>query len=206
MKLFVMGAFPYFDVPSVRETCHAIKSGDAEAIAQQARRLEPFVTSCTILIPVPGHMGRAIAMRDLAGAIAARARHNGKLVVVADLMECEPHKSLNELKHDGRWPAPGDVVMRCKNRLARGVVRLAEALGFKVRLVDNVVDSGVTAEACYKVIGPHYILAIGRTENWRRNPDIREMVTTPAIELFYKRPSVIPFGPRNPSLNSQKYI
>ena len=175
MTLCFTGAFSYRH-DWIKELCHAVKKGWPRAIREEARRLCHFLQPWTLLVPVPGHGGRATVTKNLAKRLSVEAFRRGKPVLVADVLACEPHESLCALKRKGYWPVRNDVTMRWRSGAARALTVLLRRLGWQVVLLDNVLDSGVTAAACCRVLGETCLLATGYTDGWKRNPDI-EYVT-----------------------------
>ena len=168
----ILGSLNYYDIPGIREDCHAIKDGEMTAMRRQAARLEAFVPNGTILIPVPGHRGRADTMRSFAKEIRRKCIQNGKVVFTSDLLRAEPHESLCLLKKDGHHPQSGEIHIMWRWNGAQKLIKAASDAGFKILLVDNVVDTGVTATACYQCTGAIPVLCVGHTDGWMNNPDI----------------------------------
>ena len=163
-QIEIIGAKPYYE-PDTRALCHAVKDGEMGAIQKAAAILAPHVPAYTLLVPVPGHEGRAGYTKILAKAIQMECLMQRKVVLVADILECTPHQSFNELKHKGVVPHPKDIEVRQRNFLVSEMFRKACETRYTPMLVDNVIDTGVTFAACHNATGIKKILCIGDTGN-----------------------------------------
>ncbi len=167
----IIGGLPY---EQVRERCHAIKEHDDESLKRSSRVLFEALRKLenpVLLIPVPSHTGEATYLMDIANFIRLRAFRARYPLVIGDYLQSHPHKSFNERKHAGDWPKDGDVKMRWKNTYSQTLFEYyVKDLGCTPVLVDNVVDTGVTARACMKVTGECPVLCLGCTGNCETEP------------------------------------
>ena len=167
-KLRILGARPYDEV---REDCKAAKTAmrpTDPAVTRCARRIAASLGDC-ILVPIPSHEGHATHTLALAEAIAAILWEKGKVSVVADALECEPHESVWERKAAGTYDGPKHYGVSAEfNYDYSKIVRNSELpadLRLPVYLVDDVVDTGYTASSYMRLIRTDGIAAIGYTGN-----------------------------------------
>ena len=147
------GITPFIAVDGYRgkldQLAHAVKELDnADAINKAAEMMAPFVRAGMVLVPAPGHEGYASSTLALANAIAERS-----FVPVADVLKSDPRESQYEYKyaHDGKAMPADALGIRLEGELP------ADRLPV---VIDNVVHSGNTAEACIKALGGGVVLAL----------------------------------------------
>lgn len=167
LRLTLIGARPYYE--EVRPLCHAVKDGDRDAIREAARRLAGYVPTQAVLIPVPSHGGEAGVTLELCRAIQRETMAALRPALVADVLRSNPHRSFNDLKHEGVTPTEKDITVAWKSFADAERIRQARRIGYQPVLVDNVVDTGVTARACMKVTGEIPVLCIGDTKRSKIN-------------------------------------
>lgn len=150
---------------SVRDLCHDVKSGLKPAIEQAAKMLAPLVPEMgfVVLIPVPGHEGTAKYTLELAQAIERETKKYNRNVGVVDCLVCDPHPSLCELKRKGGDPADIELNVRFRDQCGEDVFNKAYQAADRFVLVDNVVDTGLTARSCMDVVDDCDVLCIGNT-------------------------------------------
>lgn len=161
----IIGALPYQEV---RERCHQLKEGSEDVVEKEAVRFAGELLRLwekILLVPVPGHDGFSGYTNKLAQRIAELCRHHFLPAVYLDVLRAIPHESFNERKHQGYQPQDGDIIIRWLTKGSDMIFNLNKSLGYMPVLVDNVVDSGVTARACMKVIGECPVLCTGFTGN-----------------------------------------
>lgn len=149
----------------LRSLAHGLKQGDAAAIEESAWRMADLVPDNAVLVPIPGHLGRASSTLRLAEAIAALKP--GASVV--DALEAEPHESNYDQKKRLHKP-PKSV-----NMWRREGVELPEDR--PVYFIDNVVASGKTYYAAQKAIPGADMLTLADTmrQTARELPDLTEV-------------------------------
>ena len=156
---------------SLRSLAHGIKEGDEDAIVESAGRMVALVPNNAVLVPIPGHLGRARTTMRLAQAIAALKPG----VSVVDALEAEPHESNYDQKKRLHKP-PKDV-----NMWRRAGVEIPE--GRPVYFVDNVVASGSTYYAAQKAIPGADIITLADTMKQMA----RELPTLDEIDAISKQ-------------------
>lgn len=122
-----------------RNKAHSIKGRDPKVIAEIADKMAPMIPKDAVLVPAPGHTGEATDMLDLAKALSERTG-----VPVADVLKSEPRDSQYESKRTGKPLTAEQLGITMKGELPEGKLPV---------VIDNVVDSGNTAEACVKALG-----------------------------------------------------
>lgn len=164
---------PYYNSAPGRKP----RSGITYRLCQQARinaykipgpELQEYVRALPkkcILIPVPGHFGRASHTRDLCNCLQ-KAAGISKDVRIIDALLCESHPSLCEMKRAGK--STDDIEIRMSINLDEtsryDLSRLSET--FTLVLVDNVLDTGKTLTAAADAVGtPCKALTLGYTGN-----------------------------------------
>ena len=165
----ILGAEPY---DKVRELCHQKDMSAYDYVKLIGDRFYPFLPEKSVLIPVPGHDGKASHTLQLCSAIlvstATANCEDGvvkKYAALCDCLCCPPHPSFCELKHNGEDIADIPLVMQWLNEVEKWVLDSYINDGCVPILVDNVVDTGKTARACMDRIGrgPLQVIAIGNT-------------------------------------------
>ena len=147
------GITPFMAVDGYRgkldQLAHAVKELDnTDAIIKAADLMVPFVRAGMVLVPAPSHTGKATDMKDLAWAISRRSG-----APVADVLVSDPRESQYVYKyaHDGKAMPADALGIRMEGELP------ADRLPV---VIDNVVHSGNTAEACIKALGGGVVLAL----------------------------------------------
>lgn len=141
---------PYIAVGKYRNVsglAHKVKTREPEVIAKVADMMEPLIPKDAVLVPVPSHTGEATDMLDLANAIAERTG-----APVADVLKSEPRGSQFDAKKAGGALTAEELGITMKGELPEGKLPV---------LIDNVVDSGNTAEACVKALGRGVVVSLG---------------------------------------------
>lgn len=177
----IIGARPYAEV---RDDCHALKQvgspSDAAAVRCARRIAGGMDEKPHFLIPVPSHGGEATDTLHLALAIAQafNARFPagtapGVFAAVCNILTCDPHPPMLFAKHYGKEPE--DIPIRVTRQDYMFIPK-----DLPLYLVDNVIDTGHTADAClealrgYNVAG---IIAVGDTGAWKEDPEIEAAAT-----------------------------
>ena len=125
-----------------------VKSGDPDAVDEAALMMAPLVKfGNAVLVPAPSHTGEAGAMLALANAISYYT-----YTPVADVLRSDPRESQYEAKR-----ATGEPIL-AKDLGIRAIASLPE--GSIPVIIDNVVDSGNTAEACVEALGGGVVLSL----------------------------------------------
>ena len=133
----------------LREIAHGVKNGSAKYADMAAILFDQMLPPDCVIVPMPGHRGRADAMLDVALRISAMS---GRAVI--DALTCVPHESSYEQKRRGLKPAP--IIMQT-NTILRG----------RICIIDNCVASGATASAALDAIPTACVCALTIGNNWR---------------------------------------
>lgn len=122
-----------------RWVAYKLKDGDHDAIDYAARQIAKLLPQNAVLVPIPGHHGKAAQTMELARAISSYTH----LPIVDALRGIERNSQYNAKK--------------------RGQTLSAEDMGFyrykdlpsnrTPYLIDNVVDTGNTAKAAIRALG-----------------------------------------------------
>ena len=134
----------------LREIAHGVKDGSAKHADMAARLFDAALPPDCVIVPMPGHRGRADAMLDMALRVSAMS---GRAVI--DALACVPHESSYAQKARGEKPAP--IAMRARF-----------AVHGKIVVIDNCIASGVTASAALAVIPNASVYAL-TISNWRKS-------------------------------------
>lgn len=144
------GITPYMSVGTynnLKRLAKGVKTRDAALIKEAADLIAPLIPDNAVLIPAPSHSGTATDMLDLAKAIAEVTGSE-----VADVLRSAPRESQYQAKK------------------TTGVPMASKQLGIAVEgdipadktpiIIDNVVDSGNTAEACVQAVGKGVVVTL----------------------------------------------
>lgn len=131
MKVIALGGYP-----EMRALCHQVKEGEIKALEKAANLMAEHITKDDVLIPIPGRFGRALYTLSLAIRIAYKTGCK-----VENCLKGEKRPSLCDLKKEG---LPLEVPV-----FTRGY---SVPEGVRYILIDNVYDTGMTAEAARKAL------------------------------------------------------
>ena len=154
------GVTPFMAVDGYRgrldRLAHEVKSCSDDAIRHAARLMVPLVPPYSVLVPAPSHTGAATDMLALANAIS-----EGTGALVADVLKGEARASQYEVKKATGRPMAADAMG----------IHMVGALpeGYMPVVIDNVVHSGNTAEACVKALGKGVVLALASAVSQERH-------------------------------------
>lgn len=131
----------YYNMPGVRETCHAVKQvadmqahNDAVKTIAQALVDMNLVTDKDYLIPAPQHTGKAEYTKEIATAVSELTG-----ATVLDVLHCKPHVPLYDQKKRG---IPFDLRLYIKGNIP--------STG-KLFFVDNVAATWSTFKQANKL-------------------------------------------------------
>lgn len=119
----------------MKAVCRGVRDDEPSCIEQAARFFDCMLPKNSVIVPMPGHMGRADRMLDVAKAVK-RLRPD---VEVLDVLRCDPHPSSYDMKKNGLAPCP--VRMWHENFAYDGDSRRPKFI------IDNVICTGITAAA-----------------------------------------------------------
>lgn len=176
------GVVPYMpwteDYRSVQRDAHLVKMGDADAIELTARRLAPMIPSNAVLIPMPGRTGRATDMLALAEAVAKLTGNE-----VKDILRGKERESQHNAKLAGRELTAEELAMTATEDIPVGMIPV---------FIDNVVDTGATAEAAVKAVGRGVVITLASTKgNYKHASHVKN-----ASPIVYANGRVVPLSER----------
>lgn len=144
------GITPYMSVGTynnLKRLAKGVKTRDAALIKEAADLIAPLIPDNAVLIPAPSHSGTATDMLDLAKAIAEVTGSE-----VADVLRSAPRESQYQAKKTTGVPMASKQL---------GIAVEGEIPADKTPIIiDNVVDSGNTAEACVQAVGKGVVVTL----------------------------------------------
>lgn len=151
----------------VQALAHRLKRGDQDGIREAARLMAPLVSALgnnavqrCVLVPIPGHVGKATYTRDLCEQLEKLTG-----IYTANVLRGSHHLPLYEAKKNDMKPE-GIPIRYCMHQpLPAGTTAI---------LVDNVLDTGHTAWAAVKAIGKADTLlaVLGHTRHYTLNNEV----------------------------------
>lgn len=154
----VAGIMPYMSYENnyllVRKDARSIKSMDQDVIERTADKLAPFIPKDAVLVPIPSHSGRTTDMLALAEAISDRTGAE-----VSDILRCKPHQSQYEAKKEEKPLTPEEIGMTATRKIPMTKIPI---------FIDNVIDTGATAEAAVKAVGRGIVVSLASTASTYR--------------------------------------
>ena len=130
----------------LQHLAHGVKTRDPKVIAEVADLMIPIIPKDAVLVPTPSRTGEATDMLDLANAIAERTG-----APVADVLKSEPRDSQYEAKYAGKPITSSEMGITLQGKLPEGKLPV---------VIDNVVDTGNTAEACVRALGKGIVASL----------------------------------------------
>ena len=155
------GITPFMAVDGYRgkldRLAHEVKGQDnGEAIERAADLMAPLIPLYSVLVPAPSHKGMATDMLTLANAISRRTGSP-----VADVLKSEARESQYDAKRTTGKPLSAEALgIRMEGKLPTNYMPV---------VIDNVVHSGNTAEACVKALGKGVVLALASAVSQERH-------------------------------------
>lgn len=127
-----------------RQLSHEIKRGDMGAITLAAWEMSEWLEdwSNVALIPIPSHKGHATYTLYMAKSIG-----KGE---VFDILRCHERPTLYSLKRANKKVTYADLQFYCVGQVPSGK---------RIVFVDNVVASGITAQAAVNAVGQGTVLS-----------------------------------------------
>lgn len=126
------GAMDYYNTPGARETAHALKKGDINAIELASEHMARRVSEGDTLVPVPNHNGQAVTTLALSQAIAEKSG-----ATVVDVLKGKNRVSSYATKARGIPVSQEDLTLWL----------VGDAPAGRVFLVDNIIATGATMRA-----------------------------------------------------------
>ena len=127
--------------------CHKLKENDPQVIAYCARQLVKMLPKNAVIVPIPGHYGFALQTLNLARAISIQSDGS---IPVANVLKGNRRVSNYEAKKDGHPLSALELGFRQIGSIPNDKVPY---------LLDNVVDTGITAKAAVKALGGGIVLS-----------------------------------------------
>ena len=129
---------------------HKLKEGDIDANDYAARQMAKLLPKNAVLVPIPGHFGKADQTMHIARAIASYTR-----LPVVDALRGRERESQYSAKYKGTPLTEEQMGFRKIASLPSGRVPY---------LIDNVVDTGTTAKAAVKALGGGIVLSYAMSD------------------------------------------
>lgn len=129
---------------------HKLKEGDAEVFDYAARLMAKLLPKNAVLIPIPGRHGTPDQTMQLCRNIAAYAH-----LPIIDALRGKDRESQYEAKYRGKPLTEDQLGYRQIATIPTGRVPC---------LVDNVVDTGITAKAAVKALGGGIVLSYAMSD------------------------------------------
>lgn len=135
----------------MQKLAHGVKTRDAKVVAEVADLMAPIIPKDAVLVPAPSHTGKATDMLDLAQAISERTG-----APVADVLTSDERGSQYDAKYAGKPLSAKEL----------GIKVTGEPLpaGKLPVVIDNVVDTGNTAEACVQALGKGIVASLANSK------------------------------------------
>ena len=154
------GVTPFIAVDGYRgkldHLAHEVKGGSDDAVRRAARLMAPLVPTYSVLVPAPSHEGYATDMLALAHAISEETG-----APVADVLKGDARERQYDVKRATGKPMAADAMgIRMEGVLPQGYMPV---------VIDNVVHSGNTAEACVRALGRGVVLSLASAVSQERH-------------------------------------
>ena len=144
------GITPFIAVAGYRgklqNLARGIKNRDPRVVSSVADLMAPLIPKDAVLVPAPSRKGTATDMLDLAQALSERTG-----APVADVLRGGERGSQYEAKKAGRPLSVDDLGIKAISKLPDGKLPV---------VIDNVVDTGSTAEACVRALGKGIVVSL----------------------------------------------
>lgn len=168
---------------------HGIKQGDKDSINRAATLIAPLVPADAVLVPAPSHRGTADTMLMLANAVSAQTG-----TPVADVLKGGIRNSQYEAKRAGGYVIPS---------AAMGIYLEGDLPSGKMPVViDNVVNTGNTAEACIRALNGGVVISLAKAASgYSHAASLKSMATV----LYDVKGDIIPLS-RRFELSKSKFL
>lgn len=185
------GMTPFVAVSNYRDVKRlalGIKNRDPKVIAEVADLMAPIIPKDAVLVPAPSHSGEATDMLDLAQAISERTG-----APVADVLKSGERDSQYQRKKSGSVISAKDMGIVVNGELPKGKLPV---------VIDNVVDTGNTAEACVHALGKGVVVSLADSVD-----RYKHVVSLKSAEpvVVGKDGKVVPLSKRF-DLNGRRYL
>jgi|GEM_PF-209583 len=182
------GVTPFISVGTYRGNmdvlARKVKSDDdtirKQAIEKAADCMAALIPANAVLIPAPSHLGYATNMLELANAISERTNAE-----VADILKGDVRESQHNIKkRTGKPMSSEELNFRIEGELHKGKLPV---------VIDNVVNSGNTAEACVKALGGGLIVSLASATSQEKH--VASLKSAAPI-VYDKKGNLIPLSER----------
>lgn len=182
------GVTPFVSVGTYRGNldvlARKVKSDDEtirkEAIEKAADSMAALIPDNAVLIPTPSHLGSATNMLELANAISKRTDAE-----VADVLKSDLRESQYDIKkRTGKPLSSSELHIRIEGELPKDKLPV---------VIDNVVDSGNTAEACVMALGGGLVVSLASATSQEKHV---ASLKSAAPVVYDKKGSLIPLSER----------
>ena len=148
-KIRENGAIPFktpnaYTSPSHQWVANAIKTGNTMAIGQAAQEMAQLVPDNAVLVPMPNHHGQTTDDTDTVVLAEAISKITGRPVIRALAGVERESRKADKAKPKSKQMKAADLGFRQVAEIPEGTVPY---------FVDNVIASGLTAEAAHRALG-----------------------------------------------------
>lgn len=179
------GITPFMAVDGYRgkldRLARAVKDGNNITALQEAVDLmAPRIPANAVLVPVPSHLGYATDTLTLAKALGERTD-----VPVVDILKSAPRERQYDVKKTTGHPlTAGQLGIYMEGELPKGKMPF---------VIDNVVNSGNTAEACVKALGYGIVYSLASAVSQERHAATLKSAMT---AVYDKEGRLVPLSER----------
>ena len=153
---------------------------NTEAIKKAVDLMAPRIPANAVLVPAPSHLGYATDTLVLAQALSERTD-----VPVADILKSDPRERQYDVKKATGHPLTAEQLgIRKEGELPEGKMPF---------IIDNVVNSGNTAEACVKALGHGIVYSLASATSQERHAATLKSAET---AVYDKQGQLIPLSER----------
>ena len=153
---------------------------NTEAIKKAVDLMAPRIPANAVLVPAPSHLGYATDTLVLARALSERTD-----VPVADILKSDPRERQYDVKKATGHPLTAEQLgIRKEGELPEGKMPF---------IIDNVVNSGNTAEACVKALGHGIVYSLASATSQERHAATLKSAET---AVYDKQGQLIPLSER----------
>lgn len=148
-KIRENGAIPFktpnaYTSPSHQWVANAIKTGNTMAIGQAAQEMAQLVPDNAVLVPMPNHHGQTTDDTDTVVLAEAISKITGRPVIRALAGVERESRKADKAKPKSQQMKAADLGFRQVEEIPEGTVPY---------FIDNVIASGLTAEAAHRALG-----------------------------------------------------
>ena len=180
------GITPFMAVDGYRgkldRLARAVKEGKSEDLNKAAMFMSDLVPDNAVLVPAPSHEGLSTYTRWIANRIKMFKNDS---VEVADVLRCYEHESQYEHKKStGKALSSDELRIYQHGELPEGKIPV---------IIDNVINTGNTAEACVKALGRGIVLSLASAVSQERH--VASLKSLASV-VYDKEGNLIPLSER----------